>query len=140
MKSSASALLSSIVSPAIASYVQRAGIIFIGLLFFSTTNMLYAEDKKEEQKNGHALWQAIQPHPLGSNASSQKIIQQQRNSQFHAIQHQINRFTSMPLTDQSTLYLRHDGFKIETQYQQGISTKFRAKEKGDVTFTVKFSF
>lgn len=140
MKSSASALLSSIVSSAIDSYIQRTGIIFIGLLFFSTTNMLYAEDNKEEQKNGHALWQAIQPHPTVSNTSSQENTQQQRNSQFHTIQQQINRFTSMPLTNQSTLYLRHDGFKIETQYQQGISTKFRAKERGDVTFTVKFSF
>ena len=140
MESSASALLSPIVNSAIDSWIQKTGGILIGLLFFSTTNTLYAEDNKEEQKNGHALWQAIQSHPSGSNTSSQKNIQQQRNSQFHAIRQQINRFTSMPLTNQSTLYLRHDGFKIDTLYQQGISTKFRAKEKGDVTFTVKFSF
>jgi hypothetical protein len=140
MKSSASALLSSIVGSAIASYIQRTGIIFIGLLFFSTTNVLYAEDKKVEQKNGHALWQAIQPLPVGSNGSAQKKNQQHIKSQLQTIQKQIDRFTSMPLTNQSTLYLRHDGFKIETLHQRGIITKFRAKEKGDVTFTVKFSF
>lgn len=140
MKSSASALLSSSVSSAIASYIQRTGVIFIGLLLFSSANMLYAEDKIEEQKNGHALWQAIQPHPLGSNTSSKKNMQQQRNSKFHAIQHQINRFTSIRLTNQSMLHLRHDGFKIETEYQQGLITKFKANDEGDVSFTVKVPF
>lgn len=122
-------------------FCRAALIILIGLVALNTTT-LYAQestDEADEQKTGIALWKAIQTSSINTDAD--KNLHRQRSAaQFKAIEQRINQLTSFPLTDQSTLYFRHDGFKIETLYKQGITTKFKADDDGDVSFTVKFSF
>lgn len=72
-----------------------------------------------------------------NTADTERLLIEQH---FNTIRNYVQRVTIYELTPDSTLHLRHNGIKIETDFDHGMTSELEANDDGEVKLTFKFSF